>query len=101
MSQNRTKSGTEVKYDPDLATRVGKKLLGEFYTEENLNNWNNSEITLFRYVIIYQISYLVNQFLFQQNVGAEFSRQLVRHWPVYAGNQDLRPGLRVQQAGAG
>ena len=51
MSQNRSKPGADVKYDPDLATRVGKKLLGEHYTEENLNNWNNSEITMFRFVI--------------------------------------------------
>jgi len=43
---NKTNSG--YKYDPGLAKAVGKKLLGEYYTEENLENWNNSEITLFR-----------------------------------------------------
>lgn len=43
-----TKGGTELSYDPALAKRVAKKLLGEHYTEENLNRWVNSEITLFR-----------------------------------------------------
>ena len=46
---NKTNSG--YKYDPGLAKAVGKKLLGEYYTEENLENWNNSEITLFRSVL--------------------------------------------------
>lgn len=43
-----TKGGTELTTDPALAKRVAKKLLGEHYTEENLNRWVNSEITLFR-----------------------------------------------------
>ena len=42
------KSKTEFTYDPALAKRVAKKLMGEHYTEENLNRWVNSEITLFR-----------------------------------------------------
>ena len=47
-SMNNNKSKSEFSYDPALAKRVAKKLLGEHYTEENLNRWVNSEITLFR-----------------------------------------------------
>ena len=49
ISQNRSsKPDSEMEYDPALAKRVAKKLLGVHYTEENLRNWNNSEITMFR-----------------------------------------------------
>ena len=52
VSLNRSKSGPELKYDPALAKSVAKKLMGEHYTEENLSKWNNSEITLFRLVLV-------------------------------------------------
>ena len=77
---NKTNSG--YKYDPGLAKAVGKKLLGEYYTEENLENWNNSEITLFRSVLTGTIPsmnikrlklhmYLTGYFIYQ-NVGVYF-----------------------------
>ena len=51
QNPNNSKSKTKFKCDPALAKRVAKKLMGEHYTEENINRWVNSEITLFRSVL--------------------------------------------------
>ena len=47
---NRSKQ-PDLKYDPDLAKAACKKVLGEHYTPENLENWNNAEITTFRILV--------------------------------------------------
>ena len=91
------KSNTELSYDPALAKRVAKKLLGEHYTEENLNRWVNSEITLFRFVNLRAgESY---QDHFYQDVSQEFPVQLVCH-RAGCHDQNLQAGVRVQQTRA-
>jgi len=49
---NNKSKPVQLKCDPVLAKTVAKKLLGEHYTKENLENWNNSEITLFRMLVL-------------------------------------------------
>ena len=45
---NRATKPVQLQFDPALAKTLCKKLLGEHYTKENLDNWNNSEITFYR-----------------------------------------------------
>ena len=90
VSLNRSKSGPELKYDPALAKSVAKKLMGEHYTEENLSKWNNSEVTLFRLVLVCLRS-LNFTFSSLKNAGGNFPFQLVCHIPG-GHDQDLQTG---------
>ena len=92
VSLNRSKSGPELKYDPALAKSMAKKLMGEHYTEENLSKWNNSEITLFRLVLVLVYLMILNFTSSSlQIAGGNFPLQLVCHIPG-GHDQDLQTG---------